>query len=171
MERPPQGPSVSPAVDGEGDADQADQFHDQMCGAEHPEEGSESSTARARLEYPHADRVHPEFLGIMTRLEREGDPSREGTPYQRIRNPDSDLGILYGPNLSELWMTSYHSGAPDRVIPIPDADALKTQFAEAPPGTNFLVRKPRPEIGVPEHVKLVNEMRFYELWEVGDPSP
>ena len=124
--------------------------------------------AKARLEYPYASRVHPEFLALMNRLEREGDQSRRDEDYARIRMPDKDLGIFYGPHFLNLWMTAYHSGAPDRVIPIPDADSLEEFFAEADPGTHILVRKLDLEFTVPAHVTLVEDLTLYELWSVGD---
>ena len=127
-----------------------------------------ASAGKARAEYPNADRVHPEFLAMMTRLEREGDPSRESEGYARIRPADTDLGVFHDGHSINLWMIQFHSGSPDRVVPLSNRAALQQQFAEATAGTHILVRKPRPELTVPTHVTLLEDMILYELWEVGE---
>lgn len=127
-----------------------------------------TSAAKSRAEYPNTDKVHPEFLALMTRLEREGDLSRETEGYPRIRPAGTTLDIFPGGHSINLWMTLFHSGSPDRVVELSDPAHVEQQFTEAEPGTHILVRKPRPELTIPPHVTLLEDMILYELWEVGE---
>ncbi len=126
-----------------------------------------TSAAKSRAEYPNADKVHPEFLALMTRLEREGDLSRESEGYARIHPQGTVLDIFHGGHSINLWMTLFHSGSPDRVVALSEPSHVEQQFAEAAPGTHILVRKPRPDLTIPTHVTLLEDMVLYELWEVG----
>ena len=124
------------------------------------------SLKKAKDTYPHGWAVHPDVLQIMQRLERELDSSRSMLQYPVIHPPGRYLEIFFGNEYIDYWMARYHSHRPEKVLGIFSPEHLQDRVNNTPAGTHILIRKPRPEIEIPDRMKLLEVMDPYELWEV-----
>lgn len=121
----------------------------------------------ARVTYPHAWGVSPEFIQITQRLEREHDSSRPREGVVLIHPEDRTLAVYHGGNYLDYWMIRYHSPWPERVRELGTPENLKVFLETAPPGSRVLVRLPVPESQTFPGTKRLDTIGPYGLWERG----
>ncbi len=131
-----------------------------------------ASAVKAVEYYPNAFAVNPDWLEIITRLERENDRSRESLGYTRLHPPGERLYFWAGPRENndrghvEYMMLLYHSHSPRQFYYLGREDSLFDRLENARYNSRFFLRKPLPEWDFPERARLVEDLGEFEVWLV-----